>query len=268
MDERRILIVDPDPKFRQRLAISLRSEGYHPETSNCLTAAIQKMTEGCYQCVVMSVNLPEIDGYKAVSVIKKMDPEVNIIMTTERNTRQLEAKVREQNVYYYFLKSFGLDELKTAIKSLFSDNVGKEVIRMKPQNSKAKILVIDDDPDFVQAVTMVLRSGSYDVVTADGPKEGEQKVLTEKPDLILLDIMMDSLFDGFSLCDEIKRSKKFEHLRNTPIIFVSAVKEKAGSRFAFNPREQGMVGPNDYIDKPVQPDDLLARIERLLEKKQ
>jgi len=129
---------------------------------------------------------------------------------------------------------------------------------------KSKILVIDDDPDFRDAVTSILQSASYDVVTAVDPAEGKTKILKEKPDLILLDIMMDSLFDGFSLCHNIKTGKEFKEVKDTPIIFVSAVKEVAGSRFEFKGEEQGLTGPDDYIDKPVKPEDLLARIERLL----
>ena len=129
---------------------------------------------------------------------------------------------------------------------------------------KGKILIIDDDPDFRDAVTLILKSANYVVVTANNPKEGEKKVISEKPNLIILDIMMDSLFDGFSLCNTIKTSKEFKEFNQTPIIFVSAVKEKTGSRFAFKPSEQGFVGPDDYIDKPVQPNDLIARVEKLL----
>lgn len=132
--------------------------------------------------------------------------------------------------------------------------------------SKAKILVIDDDADFVDAVTPILQSALYDVISAPNPAEGKKKILDEKPDLILLDIMMDSLFDGFSLCNDIKTSKDFKEVKNTPIIFVSAVKEMTGSRFHFKPEEQGLIGPDDYIDKPVKPDDLITRIERLLQK--
>jgi len=131
---------------------------------------------------------------------------------------------------------------------------------------KAKILVIDDDADFVDAVTPILQSALYDVISAANPAEGKQKILNEKPDLILLDIMMDSLFDGFSLCNDIKTSKEFKELKDTPIIFISAVKEMTGSRFQFKAEEQGLVGPDDYIDKPVKPDDLITRIERLLQK--
>ena len=129
-----------------------------------------------------------------------------------------------------------------------------------------KIMVIDDDPDYRDAMTTILKSAMYEVVTASNPKEGKEKVLEEKPDLILLDIMMDSLFDGFSLCNAIKTSKEFEAVKNTPIIFVSAVKELTGSRFQFDGMEQGMAGPDDYLDKPVKPDDLLARVAKLLEK--
>jgi DNA-binding response OmpR family regulator len=136
---------------------------------------------------------------------------------------------------------------------------------MEKTGSK-KIMVIDDDQDYRDAVTTILKSAMYEVVTASNPKEAKDRVLEEKPDLILLDIMMDSLFDGFSLCNAIKRSKEFEDVKNTPVIFVSAVKELTGSRFQFDGMDQGMAGPDDYIDKPVKPDDLLARIAKLLEK--
>ena len=129
-----------------------------------------------------------------------------------------------------------------------------------------KILVIDDDPDFLAAASLILKSALYDVVTAKNPKEAKEKIFSEKPNLILLDIMMDSLFDGFSLCHAIKTSKEFKDFKNTPVIFISAVKEVAGSRFHFKGEDQGMVGPDDYIDKPVKPADLLARIEKLLKK--
>ncbi len=134
------------------------------------------------------------------------------------------------------------------------------------ENAKAKIMVIDDDPDFRDAITPILQSALYQVVTASNPKEGKEKILAEKPDLILLDIMMDSLFDGFSLCHAIKTSNDFSAVKDTPVIFVSAVKELTGSRFQFKGEEQGMSGPDDYIDKPVKPEDLISRVERLLKK--
>ena len=265
MSERKILIIDPDMKFRKSFCHLLTHEGYSIESSKCLTEAIQKMTQKSYHCVVMDVNLPEIKGYEAVSILKNMDPKLKVIMMVEKNTIKLEAKVRNQDIYYYFIKSFGLDELKTAIDNLFPDQ-RMEGTKMEKTPPKRKILIIDDDPDFREAVTLILKSAHYQVATANNPKEGEEKLLSEKPDLILLDIMMDSLFDGFSLCNLIKTSDKYKEFHNLPIIFVSAVKEIAGSRFAFNAGEQGLAGPDDYIDKPVSPDDLLARINKFLKR--
>ena len=129
-----------------------------------------------------------------------------------------------------------------------------------------KILVIDDDPDFRAAVTAILASASYDVIAADNAAEGKNRILAERPDLILLDIMMDGIFDGFSLCHSVKTSPEFESVRTTPIIFLSAVKNIAGSRFEFKGEELGMAGPDDYLDKPVASADLLARIARLLKR--
>ncbi len=130
--------------------------------------------------------------------------------------------------------------------------------------AKATVLVIDDDPDFRNAVTAILTSGGYGVVTAAGPEEGKAKILSERPDLVLLDIMMDSLFDGYALCHAVKTAPEFESVRATPIVFVSAVKDIAGSRFGFGSGGEGLSEPDDYIDKPVKPADLLARIQSLL----
>ncbi len=68
----------------------------------------------------MAVELPEMKGFEAVSIIKNIDADTKVIMTTKKNTKELEAKVREQDIFYYFIKSFGKEELKLAIKNAFS----------------------------------------------------------------------------------------------------------------------------------------------------
>jgi CheY-like chemotaxis protein len=257
--ENRVLIIDPDPKERRDLAHYLKKERYALETGKNLSEAIKKVAQGGFDCLVMDIDLPEMKGYEAVPVLKNLDPKLRIILTTKQNDKRREARARAQDIFYYFIKSFGRDELRLAIRNVF--NPYKERDNM---NKNPKILVVDDDPDFRAAVTPILKSALYEVTTAANPKEAKEKILAEKPDLILLDIMMDSLFDGFSLCHAVKTSAEFKELRDTPIIFVSAVKEIAGSRFQFKGDEEGMEGPDDYIDKPVKPDDLLARIEKLL----
>jgi len=118
--EKRILIIDPDAKERENMAIFLKKENYYVETGKGLPEAIKKISEGCFNCLIMDVKLPEMKGYEAVPILKNIDPKIKVIMTTKKNTKRLEAKVREQDIFFYFIKSFGKEELKLAINNAFN----------------------------------------------------------------------------------------------------------------------------------------------------
>ena len=117
--EKRILIIDPVDTDRKITAHFLRSHGFHVETGKGLADAIEKISESSFICITIDVDIPEMKGYKAVSILKNIDPQIKIIMTTKKNTKRLEAKVREQDIFYYFIKSFDKEELKMAINNAF-----------------------------------------------------------------------------------------------------------------------------------------------------
>jgi DNA-binding NtrC family response regulator len=118
--EKQILIIDPNYDERMVMASFLRSESYSVDTSDCLTDAIKKLSHNSVSCLILDVDLPEMKGYEAVSILKNINPDLKIIMTTKSNTRDLEIKVREQDIFFYFIKSFGKDELKLAIHNAFN----------------------------------------------------------------------------------------------------------------------------------------------------
>jgi DNA-binding response OmpR family regulator len=117
--DRRVLLIDSDARDRTAIARFLENEQYQVETGKSLTDAIKKIADENYDCLIMDVNLPEMKGYEAVSIIKNLDSGVKIIMMTRKNSKRLEAKVREQDVFFYFIKSFGNEELKLAINNAF-----------------------------------------------------------------------------------------------------------------------------------------------------
>ena len=117
--ERKVLLIDPDTKDRASIARFLEKEQYKVETGKGLTDAMRRLAKGDYDCLIMDVDLPEMKGYEAISILKNVDPGMRIIMTTKKNSRRLEAKVREQDVFFYFIKSFGNEELKLAINNAF-----------------------------------------------------------------------------------------------------------------------------------------------------
>lgn len=120
IQERRVLVIDPDSKVRRQFAHYLRRHDYYVETGKNLSEALKKISQGSFSCLIIDVDLPEMKGYEAVSIIKNLDPGLKIIMTSQKNNKRLEAKVREQDIFFYFIKSFGKEELKLAIQNAFN----------------------------------------------------------------------------------------------------------------------------------------------------
>jgi two-component system alkaline phosphatase synthesis response regulator PhoP len=125
----------------------------------------------------------------------------------------------------------------------------------------AKILLVDDDPDFCEATKIILESKSYEVSIAYDGIEGWEKVKDERPDLIVLDVMMPKK-DGYVMCKELKADQKYAEI---PVVLLTAVAENVPtSRYT---TLMGMeTEADDYIDKPVEPSELVKRIEALLSK--
>jgi CheY-like chemotaxis protein len=261
---KRVLVIDPDEHAAEEVLTLLSDPGVEVECCRSIPDAVARMKHMPYDCIIVDMDLKDIKGYDAVPILKTVDPDVNVIVTSQINTKDLEVRVRAQDIFYYYIKSFNTEELKMAVNNAINyGNAGKD----EDVNRKtAKVLVIDDDQAFLDAIQAILESVSYQFVSATDPKTGLEKVKSEKPDIILLDIMMDTLFDGFSLCHSLKTDKEYKAFHRTPIIFVSAVKEIAGSRFSFDTSSYGQRGPDDYLDKPVEPEHLIASIERLLQK--
>jgi DNA-binding NtrC family response regulator len=115
--EKKILIIDPDENDRNVIATFLRQHSFSVETGKGLSDALKKVSDDRYDCLIMDVDLPEMKGFDAVSILRNIDPKVKVIMTAKKNSMELESKIREQDIYYYFIKSFGKDELKLVIKN-------------------------------------------------------------------------------------------------------------------------------------------------------
>ncbi len=124
---------------------------------------------------------------------------------------------------------------------------------------KKKILLVDDDADFTEAIKLLLESRSYDVTAANDGKEGLKKVQTEEPNLIILDVMMPEM-DGYQVCAKLKADPKY---RQIPILLLTAVGEAMPT--TGYTKEMGMrIEADDYIPKPVEPVQIVERVEKLL----
>ncbi|MDP2916000.1 MAG: response regulator [Candidatus Aminicenantes bacterium] len=128
--------------------------------------------------------------------------------------------------------------------------------------AKAKILLVDDDPDFLDMHRAVLANHGYEVITAASAREGMERVRTDMPDAIILDLMMEKHDAGFSFSRQIKMDPLFKKI---PILMVTSVAEATGFRFSL--QEDGYwMKTDDFLDKPVKPEVLLERVDRMLKK--
>ncbi len=122
----------------------------------------------------------------------------------------------------------------------------------------AKILVVDDDPDFVEITRIILESKNYEVATASDGKQALEAMRKEKPDLVLLDIMMAQPLDGLNVSQEMMED---DELKKIPVVVVSSITDSIHS--GEFPTDQ-YLPLDDWLVKPVTPDTLLSKVELYL----
>lgn len=127
--------------------------------------------------------------------------------------------------------------------------------------STKNILIVDDDVDFIEATKIVLEKSGYHVETCLSAEECLQKLQTAGPDLIIMDVMMETDHSGFDLCREIKRNLKTKEI---PILMLTAVEKKYPMNFGRTAGDDTWLPVDAYIDKPVEANVLLDRINKLL----
>jgi CheY-like chemotaxis protein len=124
------------------------------------------------------------------------------------------------------------------------------------------ILLVDDDVDFLEINRHILESGGYRVVCASSAEAAWERMAAERPDLVVTDLMMNTLDSGFSFSRQIKEDARFKDL---PVVIATAVTSACG--FDFRPRtpeEMASMCVDAYFDKPILPKALLAKVAELL----
>jgi len=126
-----------------------------------------------------------------------------------------------------------------------------------------KILIIDDDQDLTKNLTAILESRNYKVITAPNGTEGLEKFKKEAPDLLILDIMMDTDLEGFDVLNKIKKEPDF---RKTPILMLTGMADSIGVNFRSAVEDDSMYPKVAFADKPIDPVVLLEEVEKLINK--
>ena len=131
-----------------------------------------------------------------------------------------------------------------------------------------RILVIEDDPDMAEALRMPLEANGYEVIHAPTGEEGLQKVKEVEPDLIILDVMMETTTAGFQVSLQLRSpdpESEYAAYRNVPIVMLTAIHTTTSLRFG---PDEGYLPVDDFVEKPIDPDELLEKARTLIEQAQ
>ncbi len=128
-----------------------------------------------------------------------------------------------------------------------------------------KILLIEDDPDMVMALRMPLEANGYEVFEAATGEEGLRKVKEIEPDLIILDVMMETTTAGFQVSLQLRSpapQSEYAAYSHIPILMLTAIHTTTSLRFG---PDEAYLPVDDFVDKPIEPDVLLEKVRKLLE---
>ena len=127
--------------------------------------------------------------------------------------------------------------------------------------STRTILIIDDDPDFVDTTKLILETEQYKVNVAYDPDEGYKRLEEEIPDIILLDVMMGAGADGIKFAKNIRKDERFEKI---PILVMTSIAEQTGFKFPMDPKHPKFFPIDKFLEKPVEPQVLLEEVGKLI----
>ncbi len=129
-------------------------------------------------------------------------------------------------------------------------------------SEQKKLLCVDDDPDFLEGIVAILEGAGYDVDVAYNPKDGYAALKSKGYDLLLLDIMMGRGAEGVMLARKIRKDPDLQEL---PVLIITGIREQVAFLFPGAPLHPHFFPVDELMEKPVEPDLLLDRVQGLLE---
>jgi len=138
----------------------------------------------------------------------------------------------------------------------------RKIKELQPMKKERKILIVDDDTDFVEISRLSLEGEGFRIISAFNAQEGWKLVEEEKPDLVIMDLMMERLDAGMVLSQRIKKDPRFA---SVPILMLTSISRETGMDFAPRTEEDlRQLHVDDFSSKPIKKKTLLEKVEKLL----
>ena len=239
--KKKVLVIDDEPDIREIVRLYLTDEGCAViEASNGQEGILKAQTEQP-DLIILDIMLPGINGFEVAKHLKD-DPNTKHIPIIILSVLAQDSQYR-QGILDYISKPFRPEDLVATVRKSFSKVNGK--------TNKKTVLIVDDDPDIVDVISICLKDNEISPEKAYNGPEALEKVKTGKTDLILLDINMPGM-NGFEVIKHLKSDKE---TCDIPIVVLT------GTHISEEDRKHGLtLGVTKYLTKPFSADDLVKEI--------
>lgn len=212
--------------------------------------------------VVVDLAPNQARGIAIVTACRQAPHAIPLVVIAASPSVDLVRRIRLAGVFYLALDPITLEEMRSVVTNAFEC-----LARSRPDTStcraQRRILIIDDDLDYVESLTALLESRGYSVRSARSGHEGLEKLRAETPDLIVLDVVMEYDSSGYEVNQSVKFAPSFEGFRHVPILMVSSIPLEPAARFQMA-GEVDEITPDRYMTKPIDIPRFLAAIRHLL----
>jgi CheY-like chemotaxis protein len=261
-DRKTILVIDDDAQLVDSVKTLLESAGYEVAYAYQAEKGVALAREVRPDLIVMDILFAGPPGRDGVEVSRQLaqDRELGdtpvILLSGVKSVLDMPVKLRPDKGYMpvqaFLEKPFKPGDLLSKIEQLLAL---RDSIREK---GRGRILVVDDDPDFVQITSRILGTAGYETVAAANGAQALAEMRQQKPDLVLLDVMMSTVLAGLSVSKEMQADAD---LRDIPIVMISSIE---GSQYAALLPDDAQIPVDAWISKPVEPEQLLGTVRGLL----
>jgi CheY-like chemotaxis protein len=212
--------------------------------------------------VIVDLTVSQPRGIAVVTECRQAQPPVPVVVVAANPSIDLVRRLRLAGVFYLALHPVTTEEMRGIAANAF-DCLARERHDTSTCRASRRILIIDDDADYVASLTALLESRGYGVASARSGKDGLEQLHVRTPDLIVLDVMMEHDSAGYEVNQAVKFAAVFEGYHHVPIIMVSSIPLDPATRFQMA-GEVDMITPNRYLTKPIDIPRFLACVRELL----
>jgi len=269
MEQRKkVLLVDDDADFVEMNRAVLQEHGYDVVVAYNGQECMEKVVSEKPDLVVLDLMMGTwSEGLNVAEQLRSSDETsgIPLLLATVVNLEAPYASrpelVCDWLIDEYVMKPVEPEKLVAAVER----GLRRKTKRKAPVPAPAEapvIMLVDDDPDFLEVNRAVLEANGYEVVCARGVGEAMAKMAESRPDLVITDLAMETVLSGISFAQKIRSD---QNLREVPVMAVTGLRSQRGFKFAPSEDELAMVGVDRYFEKPVDPQTLLDAVKELTE---